>query len=149
MAGNRERLILYALVSILGIFLCVFLILSCRLFCQKRRALRQFKKSDVISSPASNLTIGQSRELIFDDVNLRAAETSQATFNQGSNGPSTVQPSPSSHYETQYQPLTVQIRNPSAVKEEARYTSVPIGRNTPINNSSLAREETSTNSKIV
>ncbi|KAI1304623.1 hypothetical protein HDE_01772 [Halotydeus destructor] len=51
MTRNLERLTLYLLVSILGAFVAVFAVLSCKLYCSKRRLLRRVSDDAPLCPP--------------------------------------------------------------------------------------------------
>ncbi|XP_053201804.1 transcription factor mef2A-like [Panonychus citri] len=82
--GNKERLVLYFLVSFLGTFLIIFLVLSIRLYVQKRRAIRLLKETAPLVSPISDISYEVHRDTTLDPLDI-SVPTSQTTLNHGPN----------------------------------------------------------------
>lgn len=76
-ADNKERLILYLLVSTLGSLLSVFLVLSCRLYLQKRCAIKRAHDDGLQScSPIEEFNVDNTNDNLLGITGLEPSEIS-------------------------------------------------------------------------
>ncbi|XP_074595842.1 uncharacterized protein LOC141850978 [Brevipalpus obovatus] len=130
--GNKERLVLYFLISFFGTCLCIFLVLSIRLYIQKRRLLRILKSSLPGHSPISEIIYDRNRDPTLDNiVDISAPTTSQTTLNQGIGRTiSNTHTQTNLNLESQYQPLLSPNHSIGMTQAEidSRYSTVPSTR---------------------
>ena len=120
MTGNTERFILYLLVSLCGSLVCFLIVLSSRLFVQKRRAIKKAKEDLPTITP-----FGALNDDHVDDI-----------LDQLDGVTTLTEPLNHSHHHHHHHHPTIEV---------VRYSNGAANTNTANRNSSIRRQNSDTN----